>query len=90
MKEEELAVLNQARSADLLLKNIQPVLEKKRRDLIAAHKSDYRMGALTEAKAFAFCAALCALDDLENQLLSRYRKGEKLLEEYENGRLDER
>lgn len=75
-KEQVLAEVNTGKTAGFVLAHLKTDLARQERDVIAKMKSMYRDGSYTEVKLLASVAELCTLEDIENRLVKRIKKGE--------------
>jgi hypothetical protein len=83
MSEDDLGTLNVGNVAGLVYGHMKPILDKiavaRTNDL----KADYRKGEFDTGRAIATVAALCVIDDIDNQLRSQINRKEGVLSKLE-------
>ncbi len=85
-KEKQLSRMNEARLAEHLLDQMGPSLEQKKAEVITRMKASFRNGG-EDLKTQLLCdtAVLVALDDIEDELRAKIRRGRTAQKEIENG-----
>lgn len=81
---KKLSQVGEGKAARLVMSHMQSDLEYQRHAIVSRLKAMHRSGEATEAKLLAGIAELCTLDDLENRLNQKIRRGDNASKEIDD------
>jgi hypothetical protein len=84
MSEIKLAKILRGNVSDALLSQLNPFLEEIEGNVISEMKQDHRAGTLTYERAISHTSKLVVLEDLKENLKSKIKIGNKIMEEMNN------
>lgn len=75
---EQMMLLQRGKEASFLDKQMSPLFDERRKQIVESMKVDYRSGNSTETSLKVAVGMLCAMDDLQNTLSRHINQGNRI------------